>query len=98
MELGEFFELWRHRSKKSLDQTEEDAVCYKSIGPALVPKTLAETKELIKQRQATTEEQLKKWVIMTSSDLLLMTSFDFLFTIRTQKTWSFPGLMFFLTL
>ena len=46
--------------KKSLDQTEEDAVCYKSIGPALVPKTLAETKELIKQRQATTEEQLKK--------------------------------------
>jgi len=43
-----------------LEQTEGDAVCYKAIGPALVPKTLAETIELVKQRQATSEEQLKK--------------------------------------
>ena len=44
----------------NLEQTEEDAVCYKVAGPALIPKTLAETKALVTERQAVTEEKLKK--------------------------------------
>ena len=43
-----------------LDATEEDAVCYKIAGPALIPKSVAESKALIKERQTKNDEALKK--------------------------------------
>ena len=43
-----------------LDATEEDAVCYKVAGPTLIPKSVAESKALIKERQAKNDEVLKK--------------------------------------
>merc|ERR1712064_241504 len=43
-----------------LDATEEDAVCYKVAGPALIPKSVVESKALIKERQTKNDEALKK--------------------------------------
>ena len=42
-----------------------------------MPKTLAETIELVKQRQATSEEQLKKWVFLIYLGIFLTEHINF---------------------
>merc|ERR1711945_75657 len=60
---GEMLEKQQAENKlvlMELDATEEDAVCYKVAGPALIPKSVAESKALIKERQTKNDEALKK--------------------------------------